>query len=242
MSIFDHRPAPVSQAVLAELATVSTATAAGYLAHHGVSRSFMQLRRLGAGHRAVGRARTLKYLPLREDLLPLVREHDVNPQRLAIESIEPGDFFVIDAGGDATAGSLGDILTARIFYRGAVGIVVDGAIRDSPVVQATGKPVWLKAAHGMYNTSRLLPAAFDVAVQCAGVTVCPGDIMLGDDEGVVCIPHAMAGELASAGAYQEALENYVRQQIEAGRALKGAYPPGEAMRAEFDAWRTREGK
>jgi regulator of RNase E activity RraA len=182
----------------------------------------------------------LRYVPLREDLLPYLREAGMdNPQRAAIEAVEPGDVFVVDALGCLEAGTMGDILASRIKQRSAAGIVADGCVRDSPYIKRMGIAVYTRGVHPAANTSALLPLAHNEPIQCGGVTVFPGDVLLGDEEGVVVIPPAFAAEIAEQGPEHEALEVFLRQKIDEGYPISEAYPPNERVRAEYEALRAR---
>lgn len=235
----------VPDETLAKLRSVSAATAWSFLTRKGVRRPYLLgIKPLGDTFPMVGRARTLRYLPVREDLLPLLREAGPgglkNPQRAAIEAVEPGDVFVVDAMGELEAGTLGDILASRIKKRGAAGIVVDGCVRDSPFIRHMGIPVYTRSVHPAANTSRLLPFEHNVGVQCGGVAVLPGDVLLGDEEGVVVIPTAYAAELAEWGPEHEELEIFLRRKIEEGYSIARAYPPDDATRAEYEAWKAAQ--
>jgi regulator of RNase E activity RraA len=145
MGIYDRARGRVEDDVLAALRRVSTATAWATLVRKGIRRPYMmgvKLLSVGEVGTMVGRARTLRYVPLREDLLPYLREAGMeNPQRAAIEAVEPGDVFVVDAMGSLEAATMGDILASRIKKRGAAGIVADGCVRDSPFIKRMGIPV-----------------------------------------------------------------------------------------------------
>ena len=239
MGIYDAARGTVSDEVLEKLKAVSTATAWAFLVRKGIRKPFLLgVRPLSIGEvfPMVGRARTLRYMPLREDLLPYLREAGTeNPQRAAIEHVEPGDVFVVDAMGSLEAGTMGDILASRIKKRGATGIVADGCVRDSPYIKRMGIPVYTRSVHPAANTSALLPQAWDEPIQCGGVAVLPGDVLLGDEEGVVVIPPQLAAELAEEGPEHEALEVFLRQKIEEGYPISEAYPPNERIRAEYEA-------
>ncbi|HEX2186887.1 MAG TPA: hypothetical protein VHN78_15425 [Chloroflexota bacterium] len=243
MGIYDAARGQVPDELLQQLRGVSTATAWALLVRHGIRRPYMMgIRPLAVGevYPMVGRARTLRYLPLREDLLPLLREAGMaNPQREAIEHVEPGDVFVVDAMGSLEAGTMGDILASRIRKRGAAGIVADGCVRDSPYIKRMGLPVYTRGVHPAANTSALLPFEHNGPVQCGGVTVLPGDILLGDEEGIVVIPPRFAAEIATEGVEHESLEIFLRQKIDAGASIAEAYPPNEAVRAEYEALKGR---
>ena len=135
-----------------------------------------------------GYARTVRYLPLREDLS--AAQGAMNAQKRAIEEIRPGEILVIEARGDSTAGTIGDILALRAQVRGAAGIVTDGAIRDSVALAGLRIPVYHAAVHPAVLGRRHIPWESRVTVACAGVTIQPGDLLVGDADGVVVLPPA----------------------------------------------------
>jgi regulator of RNase E activity RraA len=186
----------------------------------------------------VGRARTLRYLPAREDLVLLLRAPGaINPQRALFEAVGPRDVVVIDAGGNVEAGGLGDILATRLKVRGIAGLVTDGCVRDAPFIKRMGLPVFTRAVHPGANTSALVPYEYDAPIQCGGVTVFPGDAILGDEDGVIVIPASLAGRVADEATEQERLEGFLRRVVEAGESLPEAYPPNARIRAQYEAWR-----
>ncbi|MBQ18257.1 MAG: ribonuclease activity regulator RraA [Planctomycetaceae bacterium] len=216
----------------------STATLATVLAKHGLWNVFITgARPLSSGRRMVGQAYTLRYLPAREDLdHNLVFDNSTDPQRLAIESVGPGDVLVIDARGDERAGTMGNILATRMVARGAVGIVTDGCFRDSPVIAAMDIPAYARSAHAATNKTIHHPIDVQMPVGCGGVSVYPGDVLVGDDEGVVVIPRHLADEVALAAARQEHREDFILSKVENGSPLAGTYPPDEATQAEYEAY------
>ena len=143
--------------------------------------------------------------------------------------------FVVDAMGSLEAATLGDILASRILTRGAAGIVSDGCVRDSPYIKRMAIPVYTRGVHPAANTSALLPYAHNDVIQCGGVTVVPGDVLLGDEEGVVVIPARLAAELAEYGPQHEDQEVFQRQKILEGRPVAEVYPMTDALRAEYVA-------
>ena len=244
MSIYDasREGNEVPDEVLERLKEVTTATAWGILQAKGIKRPFMMgVRPLSVDdvYPLVGRARTLRYVPLREDLLPFLREAGAgtgNPQREAIESVQPGDVFVVDGLGNLEAATMGDILASRIKARGAAGIVADGCVRDSPYIKRMGIPVFTRSVHPAANTSAILPYSHNDIIQCGGVTVVPGDILLGDEEGVVVIPRQFAAEIADVGVEREAKETFQRQKILEGLPIQDVYPTmNPQVQAEYDA-------
>lgn len=231
----------VDDATLDRLRSVGTAAAWSALTRAGIRLPVMSRVIPLSGPETmplVGRARTLRYLPVREDLLALLRAPGAgNPQRLLFETVGPRDVVVIDAGGNTGAGGLGDILATRLKARGVAGLVTDGCVRDAPFIKRMGLPVFTRAVHPGANTSALLPYEFDAPIQCGGVTVFPGDAILGDEDGVVVIPAALAQRVADEATEQERLEGFLRQVVEAGESLAEAYPPSPRVRADYDAWR-----
>lgn len=227
----------VDPVILRLLEGVSTATLHTVLYRLGYSRVFMAgLRPLSRGRHLVGQALTVRYLPAREDFPPPTREEMPNyPQRVAIELVQPGDVMVIDAGGDCTAGTLGDILITRIAYRGGAGVVVDGALRDSPAIAELEVPCFARCVHAAASYTRLRAWDVNVPIRCAGVLVLPGDVVVGDDDGVIVIPRALARQVAEQAAEQERLEAYIRDRVAAGTPLTEAYPPSDAFLAEYRA-------
>jgi regulator of RNase E activity RraA len=238
---FAENQCHVDDATLDRLRAVGTAAAWSALTKAGVARPVMARVTPLSGSDTmplVGRARTLRYLPVREDLLARLRVPGaVNPQRALFEAVGPSDVVVIDAGGNVDAGGLGDILATRLKARGIAGLVTDGSVRDAPFIKRMGLPVFTRAVHPAANTSALLPYEYDAPIQCGGVTVFPGDAIVGDEDGVVVIPAALASRVAEEAAQQEHLEEFLRRVVEAGATLPEAYPPSPRVRAAYEAWR-----
>ena len=184
--------------------------------------------------RLAGRARTMRLVPHRPDLADLFPDRDENPHRKAVERIGPGEVLVIDAHGNDEGGILGDIMTARLKARGAAGLVVDGSLRDLWQIKTLDLPVYVKHVHAAAIQRALSAVEMDGIVTCAGCGVRPGDYLVGDPDGVAVIPAALAAEAAAYGAEHEALEEFLREQVTAGAPLAEAYPPTDAVRAEFE--------
>lgn len=225
---------------LALLRQVSTATLATQLFKRGLRNTFLYgLRPLNpAAARMVGPAFTLRYIPAREDIDVLAGfDNPAHPQRLAVESAPAGSVLVMDCRMDGRAASAGDILATRLFRRGVAGLVTDGSVRDSPSIAAMALPVFVQGVSAMLNLAAHHAADVNVPIGCAGVPVFPGDIMVADAEGVVCIPRHLAGEIAAPAAEQEQLEAFLLQRINAGAALPGTYPPDAATLEAYRASR-----
>ena len=231
---------PIPTDVIDALRRASTATITTQLFQRGFRNLFMN----GVGAlnpsycRFVGEAVTLRNIPMREDLDRLEGyRNPEHPQRKAVESVGPGQVLVMDCRGDLRGASGGNILMTRLRVRGAAGVVSDGSMRDSPEIADNPFPVF--CAGRSANLSLVIHHAVDVNVPiaCAGVPVFPGDIVVGDAEGVVVIPRHLAAEIAQPAADQEALEQFILQKVEGGASLPGTYPPNEQTLAEYQTWR-----
>jgi regulator of RNase E activity RraA len=218
------------------LGGVATATLTAQLQRRGIRNTFMSgLVPIDSGQRMVGVAHTLRFVPMREDLQDRLVKGE-NAQRRAVESIQPDEVLVIDARGEPDAGTIGDILALRCLRRGAAGVVTDGGVRDGQAIRALGLPVYHRSAHGATFARLHLPLDHQVPVACAGVTVMPGDLVVGDGDGVVVIPAELAEEVAAAAARQEIEERWSQERVDAGESTVGVFPIGNDRRAEFEAW------
>ena len=235
---------PLSAETVERLGRVSTATITSQLVKRGLRRTFMSgVRPLRPRDRLVGVAFTLRYVPAREDLdSGVVFDNETNVQRLAIERVGPGEALVIDARGDVSAATLGNILAARLRARGAAGIVTDGAFRDAARIAEEPIPSYCRAAHAQLSTVAHHAADLQVVIGCGGVLVAPGDVLVGDEDGVVVIPRQLAEEVARDAAEQEALEDFILERVRAGASIRGTYPPDAATLAEYERWRAARGR
>jgi regulator of RNase E activity RraA len=158
-----------------------------------------------------------------------------HPQRRAIEECPPGKVLVIDCRGKLAGGSLGDILVARLMQRGVAGVVTDGAIRDTPQVAPLAFPVYAGGAAAPASFGLHHAVDLDQPIGCGEVPVFPGDVLVGDGEGVVVIPRELADEIAPAAAEQERMEGWIVEQVRAGQGIFGLYPPDEATLERYRA-------
>jgi regulator of RNase E activity RraA len=233
-------PERVAPEILELARRVSTATLTSQLARRGFANTYMQgVLPLQPDLRLAGQAFTLRFIPTREDLDPPGGETDnrTSKQRLAVESVGPGDVLVIDARGEVGAATLGDILAARILHRGAAGIVTDGAFRDSPSIRTLDLPTYARC-QSPYVSSRLHhPQDINVAIGCGGVAVLPGDLIVGDGEGVVVLPLAAAAEVVRAAFDQDEREKFILSKIHTGSSILGVYPPDADTLRDYEAWR-----
>jgi regulator of RNase E activity RraA len=226
----------MDSATLEALRDVSTATVTTQLMARGFRNTFLHgLRVLNpACTSMVGEAFTLRCIPSREDLdtLSVFQDYD-HPQRRAIESVPPGAVLVVDARRQTRAASLGHILATRLLRRGAAGVVTDGSVRDSAGFAELALPAFAAGASATTNLAQHHAVDLQVPIGCAEVPVYPGDIMVGDRDGVVCVPRHLAAEVAVAAVEQERLEEFVLAKIESGAPLRGTYPPDENTMAEY---------
>lgn len=229
-----------------KLSGVSCATLTTALFKRGLRNVFIQNVRPIApkGRNMVGPAFTMRYIPAREDLNPIsVFQNPDHPQRVAIETCPEGHVMVIDSRQDARAASAGDILIRRLMKRGGAGIVTDGGFRDSPTVGTLDIPAYQQRPSSPTNLTLHQAIDFNLPIGCGGVPVFPGDIVVGDDEGVVVIPADIADEIANEAHEMTAFEDFVTEQVMAGRSIIGLYPPTqEQTLADFAKWREKTGR
>ncbi len=228
-------PAPET---LETLATVSAATVSMQLLKRGIRNASMTGPRPldPAGPRVAGPAFTLRFLPMREDLATLDSYAKPGSIRQAIEEIPPGCFVVIDARGEQGAGTLGDILVARLKARGAVAVASDGPMRDVAEIRALDLPIFCTGAVAPPSIARLTFTGWQEPVGCGGVAVIPGDLVVGDEDGVVVVPRALAEEVARDAVEQERFERFVQIKVKQGAPVQGLYPPNEETLAAYQAW------
>lgn len=232
---------PISQETLERLRGVATATLTTQLFKLGFRNTFLAgLRALLPDLRMVGEALTLRFVPAREDLATFeqITRPDY-PQRAAIESARPGQVLVVEGRGVDAAAIGGDIYMNRLKVLGAAGCVVDGCVRDFASVQTLGFPVYARGPASPPHPARHLAVAWNVPVGCCEVLVMPGDILVGDADGVVCIPRHLADQVAQSGEELDRLEAFVVEKIRAGAPVPGTYPPNEATLKDYEAWKAR---
>ena len=222
------------------LKKVSTATLTTVLFKRGLRNVFIQGVFL-LNHKAprmVGEAFTLRYIPAREDLDQLgAFEGRGHPQREAIEACPAGNVLVMDARRDASAATGGDILMTRLMVRGVAGVVTDGGLRDSPTIEKLPWPAYCGARSAPLNLVRHHAVESQVPIGCGGVAVYPGDVLVGDAEGVVVIPARIADEIATEAESQTQFEDWVEDKVKEGRSIFGLYPPNAETKAEFESWK-----
>ncbi len=229
----------LSETAFQKLQHVSTASLTTQLLKRGFRNTFIAgLIPLRPDLRMVGYAFTLRYIPAREDFdMAVDYDNTRNVQRLAVEAIEAGQVLVIDSRGDTRAASFGHIIATRIQQRGAAGFVTDGGLRDTPAFQTLDLPTYIKAPHATTSSTIHHPVDMNLPVGCGGVAVVPGDVVVGDAEGVVIIPAQVAEAVAHDTYEQDLLETFLHQKVASGASIRGVYPPNDATRAEYADWR-----
>ena len=224
--------------IIQQLLIPSTATLTTALKQVGLKRSYMhRVAPLRANMKMAGPAFTLRYIPAREDLTADEVDNLKDVQRVGIEQIEAEEVLVIDARGDTGAGTMGDILATRIYKRGAAGVVTDGAFRDSPTIAEIGLAAYAAGMNAHSNKTIHHPSEIQVPIACGEVAVLPGDIIVGDAEGVVVVPVQFAEEVAQMAVEMEEREEFLLQRIQAGASIVGTYPPDEETLAEYETWK-----
>ncbi len=228
-----------------QLKSVSTATLTTVLFKRGLRNQYIQgvFRLNPKAPRMVGEAWTLRFIPAREDIDHVgIFEGRGHPQREAVEAVPPGHVMVMDTMRETRCASAGGILVTRMMVRGATGFVTDGGLRDTPELEKIGLPIYIGARSAPLNLVRLHAQEANVPIGCGGVPVYPGDIMVGDNEGVVVIPAGIAGEVAGEAAAQTEMEDWVEMRVREGAGIFGLYPPNAESKAAFEAWKKSRGK
>lgn len=232
------RPTSLDPSVAAQLRRVSTATLTMVLLKRGVRTSW--LRGVGAlsamDERVVGPAFTIRFVPGREDLSQPGSYARSPSFRDAIEAAPAGSVVVIDGRGNTLGATLGDILVARLAYKGVAAAITDAPVRDADEIRRFPLPVLCAGVAAPPSIVGLAFAGYDEVIGCGGVAVCPGDAMVCDNDGAVVIPAAMAAEVAEAGVEQERFERFVQQRVAEGASVVGLYPPDEGTLEDYRRW------
>ena len=230
----------------ASLEKVSTATLCTALFKRGLRNQFIQdVRPLNPNlPNMVGAAFTLRYIPAREDLNTIkVFEDPSHPQRLAVETCPAGAVLVIDSRKDARAASAGSILVTRLMRRGVAGVVSDGGFRDSPEIAKLTMPAYHQRPSAPTNLTLHQALDINVPIGCGDVAVFPGDVVVGDAEGVVIIPAGIADEVAAEAIEMTAFEDFVTERVQQGDSIVGLYPPtNPGTRESFAEWRGKNNR
>ncbi len=227
-----------------KLQRVSTATISTALFKRGLKNQFIQgVRPLTPGRsNMVGEAFTLRYIPAREDLNPIsVFRDPKHPQRVAVETCPPGSVLVIDSRKNPRAASAGSILASRLMKRGCAGLVTDGGFRDAALIAELEIPAFHSAPSAPTNLTLHQAIDINVPIGCGDVAVFPGDVILGDDDGVMVIPAHLADELADEAIGMTLYEDFVTERVMGGQTIVGLYPlTSDECKRDFEDWKARQ--
>ncbi len=226
----------LSPELKAKLESVCTATLSSQLRKRGLNNvSIDGLTSTRPERRIVGLARTLRYVPNREDLFK-THGGGFNAQKKAIDSVNEGEILVMEARGEKGTGTIGDILALRAQVRGAAAIITDGGVRDFSAVAAMDMPTYYANPHPAVLGRRHIPWDTDITIACGGTTVQPGDIIVADADGILVIPPALAEELADDSIAQEREETFIAEMVQQGHSVDGLYPLNAAWRTRYEEW------
>ncbi|EJL50572.1 Demethylmenaquinone methyltransferase [Rhizobium sp. CF122] len=236
----------LSEATRAKFKKISTASIATALFKRGLRNQFIQgvVPVAPKADTMVGQAFTLRYIPAREDRNPItVFRNADHPQRVAMETCPPGHVLVMDARKDARAATAGSILITRLALRGAAGVVSDGGFRDAVGIGELDMPAYYAKPSAPTNLTHHEALDINVPIACGDVAVFPGDVLVGDRDGVMVIPAHLAEELAEECTAMESYEDFVLEQVKAGEAIIGLYPPTKDEHlAKYETWRQTYGR
>jgi 5-oxopent-3-ene-1,2,5-tricarboxylate decarboxylase/2-hydroxyhepta-2,4-diene-1,7-dioate isomerase len=233
------RPAALSDDARAMLHEISTATLTVQLNRRGIQSTFLTgLSPTRPDLRMVGYARTLRYVAIRADVREAMKGSE-DAQKRAVESVSPGDVLIMEARNETGAGTIGDILAARVLARGGTGIVTDGGVRDTPGVTELEIPTYYRIANGASLWSAHIPLDVEVPITCGGVLVMPGDVIVGDAEGVVILPAALAEEIAHDAYEVEQRESFALERVKAGESFRGLFPLSAQREPDYERWRSQ---
>lgn len=231
-----EKPAGISPELRAKLEAVPTAGLSAQMRKRGYNATSIEgVKANTPDAKIVGTAKTLRFIPGREDLF---KSHGggYNAQKRAFDAVEEGEIIVIEARGERGSGTLGDILALRAKARGAVGVVTDGGVRDYDAVAGI-LPVFSNGSHPAVLGRKHVPWDYDITIACGGATVQPGDIIVGDGDGVVVIPPFLVEEVVDEALAQEDEDAWIAEQVEAGHPVDGLFPMNKEWRARYEAWR-----
>ncbi|WOH20830.1 fumarylacetoacetate hydrolase family protein [Paenarthrobacter sp. GOM3] len=230
----------LSPELKAKLESVATATLSSQLRKRGLNNvSIDGLQATRPDRKVVGLARTLRYVPNREDLFK-THGGGFNAQKRAIDSVNEGEILVMEARGEKGTGTVGDILALRAQVRGAAAIITDGGVRDYSAVADLEMPTYFANPHPAVLGRRHIPWDTDITIACGGATVQPGDIIVADSDGILVIPPAIAEELVDDCIQQEKEETFIFQMVQEGNSVDGLYPMNKEWQARYAKWVTAE--
>ncbi|MFB8281334.1 fumarylacetoacetate hydrolase family protein [Nocardia colli] len=230
----------ISDELRAKLSRVPVAALSQQLRKRGLNNvSIEGVRPAKPGTRLVGTARTLRFVPNREDLFTS-HGGGYNAQKRVFDTVAPGEVIVIEARGETGSGTLGDILALRAKVRGAAGVVTDGGVRDHDAVAESGLAVFTAGPHPAVLGRKHVPWDCDLTISCGGATVQPGDVIVGDGDGVIVLPSNIAEAVVDDALEQEIQDGWIAEQVGAGHPVAGLFPPDAEWKARYRQWRQNQ--
>ena len=234
-----ERLSPSDRVLFGKLMQVGLEAAWAVVTSEGYPQCFInELHPLNTGRRMVGRARTIRYLPNRKDLRDQIYAKGPQLNYRSAEEAQPGDVLVFDAGGETHSTVSGAITTTRLVMRGGSGILVDGCMRDVPDLTAMPIGIYLRCGHASSVSPILMSVDYQVPVRIGGVTVIPGDILIGEDHGVLVIPASIVDKVLERAMAHDEQEEFQRYLLLHGEPIYGVYPElNETNRKRFEEWK-----
>lgn len=225
--------------VMEALRRVSTATLTTLMLKQGLRNVWLRgTRPLAPGQgRIAGRAFTLRFIPMREDLATPAAWSAPISTRTAVEAMPDACIAVIASGGCNDAGVYGDILCARMSQRGVIGLVTDGVVRDLEGIVGTGLPIWAQGVAAPPAVTGMTFVNWQEPIGCGGVAIYPDDVIVADSDGAIVLPKALVQALVEPALEQEELEAWILSEVLNGAALSGLYPPNPENIARYQATR-----
>ena len=231
----------ISQEIIDRYKEVTAATVYGGVLRLGYDPCFMrEVHAFTPGATLVGRARTLRFIPPRPDIMKEVHNGADSPEYHAMGSCEPGDVLVCDGMGRKYAAIGGDVKLLQLKMKGAAGMVTDASIRDLDIISKDyGLAIFAGGRTPMGGAGEIDPFEANGTIQCGGVAVRSGDLIVADDDGVVVVPSGNAKEVIDWVEEHEAVEEYIKGLIQAENAAPGKYYPitDETVRRYHEAHR-----
>ena len=222
--------------VRAKLGAVATATLSATLRKLGLNNVNIEVPGSTKGmQRVIGTARTLRYVPNREDLFK-AHGGGYNTQKQSIDSLGDGEILVMEARGETGSATLGDILALRAHTLGAAGIITDGGVRDLAAVSGLEIPVFYNGAHPAVLGRKHVAWDKDLTVACGGVTVQPGDVIVADSDGIVVIPPHLVEQVANEAMATESSDEFIFAMVQRGHIIEGLFPMNAEWKAKYNAW------
>jgi regulator of RNase E activity RraA len=238
-----ERLAPGDRVLFDKLMRVGIESAWSLVTAEGYPQNFInELTPLKPNYRMVGRARTMRYLPNRKDVREKIYSAGPQLNYKSAEEAQPGDILVFDAGGETRAGVSGGVTTIRFLVRGGAGLVIDGAMRDVPELEAMPIQTYMRRGHASSVSPIMMSVDYQVPVRIGSVTVIPGDILVGDTTGILVIPAAIADKVADTALQHDDQEEFQRQLLLQGESIYNVYPMNAATRKRYEEYRKKKGQ